>query len=170
MTRNAQHGAAYVELAMLLPLIIFLIYSAIELSSIIKTQQIVALLSRDAANNAFRKCADEATQAAVLTCLTSEKNDLLSKAVPVYGNFDLILGVYRLETPTGSVYANTGSTLNSTRFPQTRFVAADDLSPLVVKQRVIATSEVFYTYNALIPWVGSLVNQSGKVLYEATLF
>jgi len=110
-------GHAMVEVIVVAPLILSIASLGLEVSRFLKLNQVASILSQEAANTAFRRCADAlifdssdnfnqaATEAAIQTCLNTVVSNFANAATSLYptdtsqGNprYRVIVSIYRLD-------------------------------------------------------------------------
>ncbi len=102
-------GTCYVELALTIPVLLFLAFGTLELSNLFRTQQVISGLCREGANAAFRKCANEPDMDTINACLENEVMDkgdnqgLRQFINTVLPGAEIVLSVYKYDSATQTV-------------------------------------------------------------------
>lgn len=125
---KAEGGAALVELALVVPFIIVIVFGSLEFTRILKVYHLASSLSREGANLGYRQCLikdDPNSQQSVQQCLnervpTNKVISLRQFAAQLTPNARVIVSAYRLErhnnidylakvalTPDGAVTVNS---------------------------------------------------------------
>ncbi len=143
------------------------------------------MFSREAANSAFRRCAENTTIAEVASCLQVVNGEITTQGNAILPGLNLILSVYRLEPSgcdlsAGACSDPPMSAINplvadqvipiKTRYELSDFAIGGKYNQLLNENRVIAISEVFFNYEPLIPVIGQIFYPGGTLLYDTTLF
>lgn len=114
--KNSESGHAYVELALVLPILALLSYGGLEYSRSLKYVQIATMISREAAGTAFRNCVVKADpdfyetaseqRLEVESCLAKVRRSLESAGEERFTGASLLLSVYRYDGPQDTCNAN----------------------------------------------------------------
>lgn len=196
MIRSAR-GTCYVELALTVPLLLCLSFGTLELSNLFRAQQILSSICREGANAAFRECASAPD---VNVCLAQSWNKVQGFASTVTPGAELVLSVYQLDSSSGTdqvkllglagIDTRTGKTAIGQNVSRFTPGPADPQNPdppndlyraiphgsyplnqsLTSVNRVLAISEVFYTYNPRVSSAGPLFRLLPISFYEVSIF
>jgi hypothetical protein len=179
-TRPAQfkykscRGVALVELALAVPVMITLVFVALQLSHSLRYSEVLSTASREAANAAFRDCASSNNAGACLSGPLGQVNSFLAGLLP---EADVIISVYAMDA-AGSVtrLGFTGASDNGARLQTphrhfSRYSAAAvqaGISALRPDNRPVVISEVFYNFDPMVntPLAGLNIME----LYEKTIY
>lgn len=191
---NSARGAAYIELILVLPILILIVLGCLEFSNAIRTQQALAMISREAGNKIFRRCSEINEASALQDCVrlgysevyNSSTTALTLRTQDTAQRLDLIVGVYKYDNDcTGNSCPTLdavfpGTSINrpeiqaSSRFSRSHFFdSGARYNQLLGDNRVVVTGEVFLAYTPIIPFVGNLFfarGPGGRLLYEVALF
>ena len=190
-------GTCYIELALTVPVLLCLSFGTLELANLFRSQQILSSICREGANAAFRECSSAPD---MNTCLTQVWNKVQGFASNVLPGSELVLSVYEFDSSSGvdtvkllgvkGININTGKTQygqHSSRYtpgpldpenpdpPNDIFRDIDHDSYLLQQSltsvnRVLAISEVFYTYNPRVGSAGPLFKMLPISFYEVSIF
>lgn len=189
-------GAAYLELLVILPVLVLIAFGCIEFSNAIRTQQAMALLTREAGNRVFRQCSDLNDSSALSDCVEGAYNRVIAasgaalqlRSQDPSRNLDVILRLYKYDNACSGTACPTlqaswpasGNTVKPGINAASRFSNGDFLdtggrfNQLLQSDRVVVTGEVFLAYKPVIPFIGRLFFASGSTsgghLNEAVIF
>jgi Flp pilus assembly protein TadG len=163
-----ERGAALVELAICVPLLLILVFGLIDFSQMIFDQQVMSGLSRQGSDLASRGTTLTTTlsalgiQGASLNIGTRGRIIVTAVANDANGNPQI---VGQVESPTGiSVASAVGSGIgNPASMPSSA-------STVLNAGQTLYVTEVFYSYIPMTP-IGGLLNRSlASTLYDAAYF
>jgi hypothetical protein len=172
--REGQGGVAFLELALLLPLLAALVFGGLEFARAIRVSKMVSTLSRQAASDAFRECSPvwESAQ----ECMDEVQSRTKRFAAVGLGNIQVIVSIYRWDPVGGFVEEISVSPERSlqTGPRRTQFCLAGCDMPvdpgLVEQAGLIAIGEVYGDFTPLVVRVPRMFWFNPESLYEATIF
>ncbi len=170
-----QKGNSLLELAIVLPILITLIYGGIEVSRSLSVMQKLTSLSREAASISYRECtllAPETSRACVVNIVTHLGNDIQA----VLPGAQLVVSIYRKDKVTPAFVRHFTAPVSSdaaytTRFPETGSasltVKANSILTHPYHFEELAVAEVFYQHSAILNFVPGASNGE---FYDVTIF
>lgn len=183
-------GIMMIELSVLVPFVLLIVFTAIEIAHYLRVHQAVTTMSREAANMAFRECS-ESTDTEVQNCLNSKRDKIVSAAKISLPGFDIsnlrITFIREASAdpsnpsvPPVSLHDPWTSCLNAlcsppsnwpVRFPKSRFQQSQgDLANLIDDVRVVVTGEVSYPYRSILPGLSKFLIPVGGIVRDASIF
>lgn len=165
-------GVALIELCLVLPLLIVLIFSGIEFYRYIATKNRLILNSRDINIEVFKKCQNLPAGSATYNCIQAEVDSFyaqLSAHLP--GEHVVVTQVFRAASPFNSTTpcpidsSYTRKSSPSLPQPATRIntAAGSSLALLCAgngvfdpSQEIIVSTEIHYKYEPIIGFIASL--------------
>ncbi len=163
-------GAAMVEFAFVVGLMILIIFGALEFNHAIGRYQFLSSLSREVAQEAFLKCSYSQEAEVVELCLRDIVEGAKEFGDDKISNINVIATIYhqdRLDGVIKSLPANpvrsSGAVANS-RYDLSIINTDVNLNPLVLEQRVIVIAEIAYEFENIAGF-----NFIHGLLYETTI-
>lgn len=166
-----QRGQSLVELGLLLPLFLAIIFGAVEYSSMFMTALRSSNLSRAAANNAFRDCAFLDGNS-LSTCLQGNAQRLEEDAGLILSDFEnrgkIIVSVFELDGGPAQLLGQ--ETAGSGNFESRYNSGTIDTVALSQQDRVVI-GEIVYPYEPITP-ISSFLNLLNLrvQIYEVTIY
>lgn len=163
-----ERGAALIELAICVPMLLVLVFGAIDFSQMISDYQLMSGLSRQGCNLASRGTSLADTVSALgaqgASLQIGSNGKIFVTAVADDAN-----GIPRIVdqavSPTGiSVTSKIGSAIGATASMPTT------ANSVLQAGQTLYIVEVFYSYNPMTPIGGFLKTSLGSTLYEAAYF
>lgn len=189
--QNTSRGAAILELAFVLPILVLVVISGIEFSRGLQRMQIATALSREVASIAARECyydiAGDPTQKALeeqalLSCLNGCALSIRNVAQRLAPGSEILVGVYAYDS---TVAANQALDFHSAVLGQnsTKFAWKDASAGLVggtIGSQVklltsrpprgnIYVGEAYVPYRSIVNFVWSMLGQPPQVFYDVTV-
>lgn len=171
---RGNEGVAFLELALLLPLLAALVFGGLEFARAIRVSKMVSTLSRQAASDAFRECSPVWENAQ--ECMDEVQDRTRRFAGVGLGNVQVIVSLYRWDAVGGFVEEVVVSPERSLQSGprRTQFcLGGCDLpvDPALVEQAgMIAVGEVYGDFTPLVVQVPKMFWFNPESLYEATIF
>jgi Flp pilus assembly protein TadG len=171
---RADKAGVILEFALILPLILGITLGAFETARAMRIHQRMSVLSREAANAAFRECSDLPSPSACLNNVLTRMNSLNASGAP---GAELVLTIFTYDASTSNVVlagragtdgAGVTSKGNATRYSSAN--VASNITSLNAQNRVIAISEVFLPYSSVTGTFPGFYKFSKAVFYETTIF
>ncbi|MCB0330527.1 MAG: pilus assembly protein [Bdellovibrionales bacterium] len=180
-------GIAFLELAIVLPLLLLLFFGTFEFGHVMKAHQMASIVSRETANAGFRYCAYENDPIKRDNCISlivaTDIAPFLSGPLP---NTSVVIKVYERDDVTGeykilSKYENNPGAHGSHYFepPPVGFppmvtnipfpAASLPLTSLTAENPRIVTTEVFHVYTPKVPNIFQFI-YPGRIIYETTIY
>ena len=170
-TRNA-HGAAFIELVIVLPVVLVLIIGGIELSNALRTYTRLTGIARELAFAEFRTCSGRLDHAACLQGVVVAIEGHASVTIPavriIGSRWQYDPGTSSCQqlasVPAGVAFSAPHTASNSSQIP------AGDPAFLTVcqEQRTLFAAEVAVLHRPLLPSIASRIGFAGGI-YRASL-
>lgn len=174
----SQEGGAFIELAIILPVIAFLGFGALEFTRSLRIKQALTAIVREVTNEAFRFCSPLHDP---VGCFDDVINRYRSEISPTLPNVGIVLSLYSIGTSSSGMdrqaIASGGSSLGlpncSNANTCTHFspssITFEELRTQGVSQ--VTVGEVFFPYAPLVSAIGSWsIWKRNVLLYEAIVF
>lgn len=144
LRRDSACGAAFVELAITVAVVLFLIFAGLEFSRALRTIEVASLISREAASVAFRDCAADRGDK-LSACLELTRQDIESLGRQISnGEVDVVLSFFQ-PLPDGSIsrvaFAASGraaSTVDQTL-----------IGDVARRQRLLVVAEAYVSFQSV---------------------
>jgi len=165
-------GAALLELAISIPLLLGLIFGALEYSRSFKQLQISAALSREAASVAYRECGGDGETA--VECLDLAQDNFQRYAESLAPGSEVIISMYQRPTITSSpalLHSSPAAPISHT----SRFSAGGSEilgipnDGLISDHRRLVIAEVWLPFQAIVPGIGGIFNSLTDEFYDVTI-
>lgn len=163
MTPNAdERGNSLLEFMLVLPIIVLMLVGTVEFSRIFRVREVMSLIAREAANEAFRECFElqnvpcsGATESATDGCLDLRVQTIMDRIGNSFPNGVLTISMYRWDRITSTVdligFATSagGPPENATKYSDVNdpghLGVADHprLRPLIERNTVLFIAEVY---------------------------
>jgi Flp pilus assembly protein TadG len=181
-------GAAILELAFVLPVLVLVVFGGIEFSRALQRMQIATALSREIASLAYRDpIADPAGDPdkggkdaqAILDQLNRSAIDVTNLAQKLVPGSEILVSVYRYD-PTAPTNTTVDFHSNLPGKYSTRFSWLDRNNGIVgskigsQEKRLntrgyLVVGESYVPYTSILSFVWSMLNQPPQVFYDATV-
>lgn len=167
--RRNERGIALVELALVVPVLFFIILAAVEYGMLLKKYEQLSHISREAANSAFRECATQATPQACIDTVTARSTQAAQVLVP---GAAVILSLYRYDSTMRrtQLQAVNQATANARGFTTRYSPGSFSATTINNDNKTVVASEVFYQAGSMTKVVNAFFSSSPRVLYETTVF
>jgi hypothetical protein len=148
-------GAALVEFAFIVGLMILIIFGALEFNHAIGRYQFLSSLSREVAQEAYLKCTYSQENDVVELCLKTIVEGAKEFGSQSIEDLNVIATIYHQDKLDGNIKSlpsnpviSSGATASS-RYNLTSVIADPVLNPIVKEQRVIVIAEVAYEFKSI---------------------
>ena len=177
--RLGERGAILLEFGLIFPFLFLLLVGSVEFSRSLRIREMMSILSREAAYQAFRQCASEVsprvctgTISTTDACLTRIHLELGGLAQAILGGnvpYGLSMSVYSYDASKDTVlWLGISHDINGTAHHTelTDTIVRNKYLPLLQQHRVIAVSEVSYRFSPFfnVSWL------SPSPYYESTIY
>lgn len=182
ITKSNKHkkekGVGFVELAIIIPVILFLILGAIELGRALRVHSAMNVLARGLASSAFRDCSNKTLSASLQNCLNGVISSTTTTANTLLPGATLIVSLYKWDAtkPPGSEPTLVGiAPINQTN-PASKFntsyfsTAQIERNRMLENNGVIVFGEVFFPYSSLVPIAPLIFALSTDRFYVAAAY
>jgi hypothetical protein len=176
-------GAGLIELSIVLPILLILIFGAIELARSLRIYSSMNIVARGLASSAFRDCANKTLSGNLQNCLDSVINSTSNTAKDFLPNSTLIVSLYKWDPtktfpnePTRAgispVPASPPNGTPVSRFSASSFSYANSVerNTLLKDNGIIVYSEVFFPYNTVVPSLPGIFGFSNNLFYVTATF
>lgn len=160
--KNCSRGVVLIEAAILIPIVLLLSISGIEVARALKSIQVASQLGREAASIAFRECGGD--RGAVLSsCLNDVQQSLSFIEEPFGVGIQMIVTLVvfdgggiteaRASAPTGTKTSGVSASLGTSIVSITQEGQSAKTLSLGGEPRTIAIGEVWVKFDQVIPMV-----------------
>jgi Flp pilus assembly protein TadG len=179
LSRNHARGAAFLELAILIPLLLVIGLGAMEFARTLQTYEAVSSVSREAARVGMKNCSASATTTAAQNCLANVVADVQSFADVMLPGTTIVLSMYEKINP--SPHSQLVASVHTASYVPPVFPLPDlrasrynassvgsNMTLTSYRTRLVI-SEVFYQQRSIAPRLYIPTFNPGLV-YETTIF
>ena len=170
-SRLSESGAAALEFALVLPVILLLTLCVNELIRTSSAKKVVTQLSREAANIAYRECTGLADRQVLLNCLNQQRDNIqLFARANIHPDAEIILSYYEIGPAPQRLLMEKGIStgqLNRTRFSTTNGAFKAEIT--VLDSQAIYVGEAFIPYRPVIREFLNIFGWDLTMVYDATV-
>lgn len=182
---QAQTGVAILELALILPVLVFCVFAGLEFARALQKMEIAAALSREAASIAYRNCAADPAgdpsytehwndTAYIVACLTAARDEVLDIGTALTDRVDIIVNLYREDAAHTMVQYSTGAidpVKHSTKFAVAggTTVTGGNGAVTLHRRSYVVTGEAYVPFQTIIGFVWKSFRAIPQEFYDATI-
>jgi Flp pilus assembly protein TadG len=174
---NKTSGSVLIELAIVLPIIVFIALGSVDIAQAIRASKAAATLSREMASIAFRECSIEIAECTTAFSDVGAFKGIADVATAVH-NHAKISAIYWSDNDTTTNNCKTGQSISFTSATDAKFpkYAASALKTICTDrlngqtERRVAVGEAFIPYDPIMPFMSNVVGANGGFYDEMVLF
>lgn len=186
---TSERGIGLLELAVILPLILAMVFAGVEFSRALRYQSSIVSVGREITEAAFRDCTRDLYDSSELALLSSgelaalqsEVSDCMSNVLTgsatmvSYPEFKVIFSVFRwneLASPEPDLFAQYKSDNSAvSQLSESDFDGSDpDRRTMLEEQQVVVYTEIYGQYSPIISQVGKIFSFFPGVFYVVSMY